>query len=60
MKRKTWTNIDACCIAHLRLAHDTDLEYLAVADAGYKQGQQIKFTDCSDCGRRFHIRGPRT
>ena len=56
VKRKTWTNIDACCVSHLHFSHGTDLEFVAEAQAGYQKGKMIRFTDCTDCGRRFHIR----
>ena len=39
-RRKTWTNIDMCCIIWLEDNISTEKEY----------------TDCETCSRRWHIR----
>ena len=40
MSRKTWTNIDLCCVEWLENNLSTTEEY----------------TDCETCNRRWHIR----
>ncbi len=58
--RKTWTNIDTCCMAWLAFVvkdgNDTDAEVIRVVPAGPNQGKEMKFTDCTTCGRRWSIR----